>query len=40
VKENVIGRNDTVTIRKGDQTQTLKFKKAENLLEEGWVLEA
>ncbi len=30
------GRNDTVTIKKGDETQTLKFKKAEPLLSEGW----
>lgn len=33
------GRNDTVTIRKGEERQTLKFKKAEALLAEGWVLE-
>ncbi|MDB5266121.1 MAG: preprotein translocase, SecA subunit [Parcubacteria group bacterium] len=39
VKVDTPNRNDTVTIRKGDQTQTLKYKKAENLLEEGWVLE-
>jgi preprotein translocase subunit SecA len=31
-----IGRNDMVTIEKDGQTQTLKFKKAEALLEEGW----
>ncbi len=30
------GRNDEVTIHKGDETQTLKFKKAEPLLSEGW----
>jgi preprotein translocase subunit SecA len=30
------GRNDTVTIHKGEETQTLKYKKAESLLEEGW----
>jgi preprotein translocase subunit SecA len=30
------GRNDFVTIKKGDATQTLKFKKAETLLKEGW----
>jgi len=30
------GRNDEVTITKGDETQTLKFKKAEPLLKEGW----
>ena len=34
-----IGRNDTVTIRKGPEEKTLKFKKAEALIEnEGWVL--
>ena len=34
-----IGRNDTVTIRKGPEEKTLKFKKAEGLIEnEGWVL--
>ncbi|MCX6787655.1 MAG: preprotein translocase subunit SecA [Candidatus Kaiserbacteria bacterium] len=32
-------RNDFVTIKKGDATQTLKFKKAERLIqEEGWVV--
>lgn len=30
------GRNDFVTLKKGDATQTLKFKKAESLLKEGW----
>ena len=34
-----IGRNETVTIFKGDQVQTLKFKKAESLIrDEGWRL--
>jgi len=34
-----IGRNDTVTIRKGSEEQTMKFKKAEPLLQnEGWQL--
>ena len=33
------GRNDTVTISKGEERQTLKFKKAEVLLAEGWVLD-
>jgi preprotein translocase subunit SecA len=32
-------RNDTVTIRRGDETQTLKYKKAEPLLAEGWIIE-
>lgn len=30
------GRNDEVTIRRGEETQTLKYKKAEPLLAEGW----
>ena len=30
------GRNDFVTIRKGDTAQTLKYKKAEPLLATGW----
>ncbi|MBA3789549.1 preprotein translocase subunit SecA [Patescibacteria group bacterium] len=33
------GRNDMVTIRKGDAVQTIKFKKAEPLLTEGWTIE-
>jgi preprotein translocase subunit SecA len=34
-----LGRNDTVTIRKGDETKQLKFKKAEALiLNDGWDL--
>lgn len=32
-------RNDFVTIRMGDATQTLKYKKAEPLLAQGWKLE-
>ncbi|MGF1484894.1 MAG: preprotein translocase subunit SecA [Opitutales bacterium] len=35
-----LGRNEMVTIRKGDRTETMKFKKAQPLLEnEGWQLE-
>lgn len=34
-----IGRNDTVTIRKGPEEKTLKFKKAESMIQdEGWEL--
>ena len=34
-----IGRNDMVTIQKNGEVQTLKFKKAENMIrEEGWIL--
>ncbi len=35
-KEGAYGRNDIVTLKKGDEIQTLKFKKAEPLLAEGW----
>ncbi|MEK7080097.1 MAG: hypothetical protein AAB901_02295, partial [Patescibacteria group bacterium] len=37
-KGSTIGRNDEVTIRKGDETQTMKYKKAEPLLAEGWTI--
>ena len=33
-----IGRNQRVTLTKGSQTKTLKYKKAESLMEDGWVL--
>ena len=36
VKGDTYGRNDLVTIKKGEETQTVKYKKAEPLLEEGW----
>jgi preprotein translocase subunit SecA len=36
VKDAGYGRNDFVTIKKGDATQTLKYKKAEQLLKDGW----
>ena len=35
---NKIGRNEKVTIEKGSESKTLKYKKAESLLEEGWTL--
>jgi preprotein translocase subunit SecA len=38
VKGEERGRNDLVTIRKGSETQTLKYKKAEPLLSRGWVI--
>lgn len=38
VKGAVPNRNDTVTIRRGEETQTMKYKKAEPLLSEGWEL--
>ncbi len=36
VHEQTFGRNDEITIRKGDETMTLKYKKAEPLLIQGW----
>ena len=33
-----IGRNQKVTIEKGSESKTLKYKKAESLLEDGWTL--
>lgn len=38
VNEVKIGRNDLVTIKKGEDTKTIKFKKAEPLLASGWTL--
>jgi preprotein translocase subunit SecA len=32
------GRNDIVTIRRGVETQQVKFKKAEQMLREGWTI--
>ncbi|MCX6786457.1 MAG: preprotein translocase subunit SecA [Candidatus Kaiserbacteria bacterium] len=32
------GRNEFVTVKKGTETQTLKFKKAEALLNDGWTI--
>jgi preprotein translocase subunit SecA len=40
VNTAVHGRNDVVTVRRGAETQTLKYKKAEQLLSEGWELVA
>ena len=33
-----IGRNEKVTITKGNDSKILKYKKAEKLMEDGWVL--
>ena len=38
VKEEGFGRNDMVTITNGTETRELKFKKAEDLLVEGWTI--
>jgi len=37
-KEQTFSRNDIVTITDGTQTQELKYKKAEPLLQEGWTV--
>ena len=34
-----IGRNQLVTIKKGDAVKVLKYKKAHNLLNQGWIME-
>ena len=33
-----IGRNDKVTIKKGSETKTIKYKKFDNFSKEGWQL--
>ena len=38
-QEKKIGRNQLVTLKKGDAVKVLKYKKAQNLLNEGWVME-
>ena len=37
--EKKIGRNQLVTIKKGDAVKVLKYKKAHNLLNQGWVMQ-
>ena len=37
--EKKIGRNQIVTIKKGDAVKVLKYKKAQNLLNQGWVIQ-
>ena len=36
--EKKIGRNQLVTIKKGDAVKVLKYKKAQNFLNQGWVM--
>ena len=38
ITEKKLGRNDRVTIKKGDKTKTIKYKKAEKFLADGWNL--
>ena len=35
-----IGRNQKIQIKRGDEIKTVKFKKAESLLKDGWELHA
>ena len=37
--EKKIGRNQLITIKKGDAVKVLKYKKAQNLLNQGWVIQ-
>ena len=37
--EKKIGRNELVTIKKGDAVKVLKYKKAQNFLNQGWEIE-
>ena len=39
VSVDKIGRNQLVTIKKGDAVKVLKYKKVHNLLNQGWVME-
>ena len=39
VSVDKIGRNQLVTIKKGDAVKVLKYKKAQPLLNQGWVME-
>ena len=39
IKSNKIGRNEKVTITKGSESKTLKFKKAQTMLEDGWTIQ-
>jgi len=36
--ERKIGRNEKVTIQKGEETQVIKYKKTKPFLEDGWII--
>ena len=38
VAKSEYGRNDTVTIKNGEETRTMKYKKAEPFIAEGWTI--
>ena len=37
--EKKIGRNELVTIKKGDAVKVLKYKKAQKFLDDNWIIE-
>ena len=37
--ERKIGRNEKVTIQKGEETQVIKYKKAKPFLDDGWIIQ-
>ena len=37
--EKKIGRNELVTLKKGDAVKVLKYKKAQNFLNDGWAMQ-
>ena len=37
--ERKIGRNEKVTIQKGEETQVIKYKKATPFLDDGWIVQ-
>ena len=37
--ERKIGRNEKVTIQKGEETQVIKYKKAKPFLDNGWIIQ-
>ena len=39
VRDKKIGRNELVTIKKGDAVKVLKYKKAQKFLNDNWILE-
>ena len=39
LRSNKIGRNQKVTIKKGDESKVMKYKKAQSLLEDGWTIQ-
>ena len=38
-EEFTLGRNEKVTIQKGEETQVIKYKKAKPFLDDGWIVQ-